>query len=236
MDREGGSAMPGTVTVGWTSIAGLQPAELDALVERLPPPEQARARDLRLDEQRARFVVGRALLRAVAVGPTVLDAVELAPADLVIDIGPAGEPLGVGALAGLYLTVAHSGDCVLAAVASRKVGVDVQQLRDGHLNDALAARVCSAAELAYLDAMPELDRLRVFMTVWTRKEAYGKALGVGLDFVLNSVTVAPELEIRGAQGSWQVRDVAVDDGYAAAVVAEGRDWQAIVERVDRQQL
>ncbi|MDQ1494590.1 MAG: hypothetical protein QOG69_1073, partial [Actinomycetota bacterium] len=132
--------MPGTVTVGWTSIAGLQPAELDALIQRLPAAEHARARGLRLDEQRARFVVGRALLRAVAVGPTALDAVELAPADMGIDIGLAGEPLGVGALEGSFLSLAHSGDCVLAAVADRHVGVDVQQLREGDVNPALAAR------------------------------------------------------------------------------------------------
>ncbi len=228
--------MPGTVTVGWTSIAGLQPAELDALIQRLPAPEQARAGGLRLDAQRARFVVGRALLRAVAVGPTALDAVELAPADLGIDVGPAGEPLGVGALAGLFLTLAHSGDCVLAAVANRKVGVDVQQVREGQLNAALAARVCSPAELAHLDSVPEPDRLRVFMTVWTRKEAYGKALGVGLDFALHSVTVSPGPVVSGAQGSWQVCDVEVGEGYAAAVVAEGLDWQPNVEPVDRQQL
>jgi 4'-phosphopantetheinyl transferase len=228
--------MPGTVTVGWTSIAGLQPAELDALIQRLPAAEQARARGLRLDEQRARFVVGRALLRAVAVGPTALDAVELAPADMGIDIGLAGEPVGVGALAGLFLTLAHSGDCVLAAVADRRVGVDVQQLRAGQLNAALAARVCSPAELAYLDSVPERDRPRVFMTVWTRKEAYGKALGVGLDFVLHSVTAAPDAVISGVPGSWQAYDVAVGEAYAAAVVAEGLDWRANVEPVDRRQL
>jgi 4'-phosphopantetheinyl transferase len=228
--------MPGTVTVGWTSIAGLQPAELDALIQRLPAAEQARARGLRLDEQRARFVVGRALLRAVAVGPGALDAVELAPADMGIDIGLAGEPLGVGALEGSFLSLAHSGDCVLAAVADRHVGVDVQQLREGDVNPALAARVCSPTELAYLDSVPEPERLRVFMTVWTRKEAYGKALGVGLDFALNSVTAAPDAVISGVRGSWRADDLAVGEGYAAAVVAEGLDWRANVEPVDRRQL
>lgn len=229
--------MPGTVTVGWTSIAGLQPPDLAALIERLPAAEQDRARGLRLDAQRARFVVGRALLRAVAVGPTALDAVELAPADLGIDIGLAGEPLGVGALEGLFLSLAHSGDCVLAAVADRQVGVDVQQLREGDVNPALAARVCSPAELAYLDSVSERDRLRVFMTVWTRKEAYGKALGVGLDFALNSVTAGPDASvIGGVPGSWQVCDLAIGEGYAAALVAAGTDWRANVEQVDRQQL
>ena len=81
-----------------------------------------------------------------------------------------------------------------------------------------------------LDGMTEVERAAAFMTVWTRKEAYGKATGRGLDFaLLRSVTVSGS-SISGGSGEWQVADVDVDPGCAAAVVVQGSDWHVQLDR------
>jgi phosphopantetheinyl transferase len=75
------------------------------------------------------------------------------------------------------------------------------------------------------------------MAVWTRKEAYGKAIGIGIGFGLRSVTVGVSgpTTVSG-KGDWQVADVEVDSGCAAAVVARGPYWRLQLERVERRTL
>src|SRR5262249_3866769 len=84
-------------------------------------------------------------------------------------------------------------------------------------------------------------RLDAFFCLWTCKEAWVKAAGVGLSFPLAQVEVlldagesATLLSQDGRPGpaaAWSVRTLAPAGGYAAAVVAEGggvqvRDWEA----------
>ena len=211
------------VTVGSTSIAGLTAGELDEFTTRLPQHERDRAAQLRTDAQRRSFVVGRLLLRSI-----VASAGNAAPDDVTIDVESAGRPVVVGALCRFFVSIAHSGDYVVAAVAQRAVGVDVEQLPSSPRHPGLVARVCSPDELRHLELMTGTERERAFMAIWARKEAYGKARGVGLDFELRSITACGS-HIADADGEWQVSDLDIDARYAAAVVAHGVGWRLQVD-------
>src|SRR3954467_13584129 len=72
---------------------------------------------------------------------------------------------------------------------------------------------------------PALDCVRM---VWTRKEAYVKARGLGLSLPLDSFAVAlapgePAALLHGCDG-WSVRAREPAPLYHAAVVARGDDW------------
>jgi 4'-phosphopantetheinyl transferase len=221
--------MLGVVAVASTSIEDFGPSELADLTRRLPQVERQRAARLRLEAQRARFVVGRLLARAV-VGRVA----DLAPANVELDVEATGRPVVLGATTPTFVSVAHSGRYVVVAVADRPVGVDVEQLSDLPPHPRLAARLCSPTELQRLESLPGADRQRGILSVWARKEAYGKALGVGLDFPWRSVTAGPVgSRVSGVAGTWQVVDLDVDPGYVAAVVAKGAGWRADLESVDR---
>ncbi|HZV26413.1 MAG TPA: 4'-phosphopantetheinyl transferase superfamily protein, partial [Acidothermaceae bacterium] len=209
------------VTVAATSSEGMSAAELDALISRLPEAERMRAAGMRLEARRRAFVLGRALLRS-AVAP--LGGVS--PDAVVVRIEPSGRPVLAGSLSDLFVSIAHSGAYVVVAVATRPVGVDVERVRQLARFSQVAARVCSPDELRELAAMGAADRERAFMTVWSRKEAYGKAIGRGIAFPLRSVTVGMSgSTISGATGDWHPADVDVDPRYTAAVVAHGPDWR-----------
>jgi phosphopantetheinyl transferase len=212
-------AVDTAVRVSSTSIAGLTAIELVELTHRLPQHERDRAAQLRTDAQRRSFVIGRLLLRSLVAG-----AAEAAPDDVRIDVESAGRPVVVGALSRFSVSIAHSGDYVVAAVAQRAVGVDVEQLPSSPRHPGLVARVCSPDELRHLEFMTGTERERAFMAIWARKEAYGKARGVGLDFDLRSIT-ACRSPIADGDGEWQVSDLDIDAGYAAAVVARGVGWR-----------
>jgi 4'-phosphopantetheinyl transferase len=220
------------VTVAATSSDGMSAGELDAYVQRLPEHEQHRATAMRLDSRRRNFVLGRTLLRAV-----VARAAGVRPDDVVVEIEPSGRPVLAGSLSSFFVSIAHSGSYVVVGVAHRPVGVDVELLRHSVRFPRVAARVCSADELRTLEGMSEVARERAFLTVWSRKEAYGKALGRGLGFPMRSVSVGPGgSQIVGGEGDWQVCDLELDPAYAAAVAAHGPGLHVSLDRVDRTSL
>ena len=83
--------------------------------------------------------------------------------------------------------------------------------------------------------MPADERNRAFLTCWTRKEAYLKALGAGLSQPLDAFSVplgteesAQPVAIHGnveEAARWFVQGLVPVPGYVAAVVAEGDGWK-----------
>jgi 4'-phosphopantetheinyl transferase len=87
-------------------------------------------------------------------------------------------------------SVSHSGAFAVIALAAGdvRVGVDVEEVRPRRRLDALAARVLNDDEYAaWLALDPGDERLRAFLRVWTAKEAYLKALGIGISTRLRDV-------------------------------------------------
>jgi phosphopantetheinyl transferase len=77
----------------------------------------------------------------------------------------------------LYLSSASRDGLAAVAVAILPVGVDVERVdRDGDL----PWNVLHPAEAAALRDLPEPERADLFARLWSCKEAYLKALGVGL--------------------------------------------------------
>ncbi|MBB5082705.1 4'-phosphopantetheinyl transferase family protein [Nonomuraea endophytica] len=123
---------------------------------------------------------------------------------------------------GLDFNLSHSGEWALIAVApeGRRVGVDVERISPDADILELAARMYQPEEVERVRAAgaPEFFRL------WTAKEAYIKATGVGLAG-LRDTRVTPAREgsaalvgSRSLDGEWPVRWLDVAPGYAAAVV------------------
>jgi 4'-phosphopantetheinyl transferase len=220
------------VTVASTSTEDMSLDELGYAIQRLTTPEQRRANDIGLERPRRSFVVGRLLLRS-----TVARIAGVRPEEVVIEVEPSGRPVLTGAFSHYFVSIAHSGSHVVVAVANEQIGVDVEELRQSATSPQLMARVCSPDELRLLENMNEDDRAVGFMKVWTRKEAYGKAIGIGIGFGLRSITVGVSgpTTVNGT-GDWQVADLDIDSACAAAVVARGPYWRVQLDRVNRRDL
>ncbi len=91
----------------------------------------------------------------------------------------------------------------------------------------VAAHFFAPDERAALDRCTTETHTLRFHQIWTRKEAYVKALGAGLVQPLQSFSTMgdgyEESPVRdaGASTVWHVRSVPVLDGHAAALVVEG---------------
>ena len=74
----------------------------------------------------------------------------------------------------------RSGIVVACAISRHPVGVDVQELRR---YGPKFRRILSESERAWIE---EADSDRRFTALWTRKEAYGKALGCGIGYEMET--------------------------------------------------
>lgn len=164
------------VGVWWATPVGPDPA-LFALLDDV---ERGRYERLRRPADRDRFLTAHALARLV-LGRTL--GRHPAALRLLAECRQCGGPHGKPRLSSgeLELSLTHAGDRVGVAVSSVPVGVDVEDLAQTRVDEALAAQVLTPAELQRWLALPLDRRAAALLRAWTRGEAVVKALGVGLD-------------------------------------------------------
>jgi 4'-phosphopantetheinyl transferase len=198
----------------------------DRLLPTLSEEERRRADRFHFAHHRQAFMVARGRLREILGG-----YLRTPPLALQFRLGPVGKPeLANGALA---FNLSHShGLAVVAVAASGAVGVDLEKVRPMPDADQLADRFFASREAARLRALPTAVRLASFFRCWTRKEAFIKATGQGLNFPLDrfEVTLAPDepaqlLHVVGdpaAPGRWSMHHLTPAEGYVAALAIDRR--------------
>src|SRR5262249_14010343 len=173
--------------------ADLEPgaAAVDRLVPLLSPDERERAARFHFRRDAMRWIVARAILRQILGGCLGVDR-----GAVVLSYGPQGKPAVVAPTGSvdLQFSLAHSSHVAVYAVsAGCPVGIDVEGMRPLSDMDRIAARTFSPRECAALRKLPPGLRAVGFFNCWTRKEAYIKAVGLGLSYPLDrfSVSLAP---------------------------------------------
>ena len=77
-------------------------------------------------------------------------------------------------------SLSHAGTLIaLAAGPSRPLGVDIEPASRATVMAEIAESICQPAELDAILALPAGDRAPALLSLWTRKEAILKALGIG---------------------------------------------------------
>ena len=198
-DAEGGAADgTGDGAAGWTKSTRLRPvvevwwAEVsqarDESAADLDEVEQGRWAAYRRDEDRARFLLGVTMVRRL-LGARF----SLPPAKVRLDrtCPDCGKPHGKVRAEGVELSVTHSGDLVGVAVTDHPVGLDVEKVAPRLDVDGVAQLALTPEEIQELNRYDGIEKVRAFMTYWTRKEAVVKATGEGLRADLRAVAATP---------------------------------------------
>ena len=195
----------GEATVRWALLEGASAGEFEAL---LSPDERARAAKFRFAPDRERYVIARGLLRRL-----LGERLAMSPERVELAYSQEGKPR-LAEDVSLRFSLSHSRDAVvLAFCEGREIGVDVEQIRDRRFSAEIARRYLPPVEAEEVLHRAGDDQVRAFFRAWARMEAYAKARGGGLTLIGESPDPA----------HWSIFDLALLDGYAAALAVEGSD-------------
>lgn len=206
--------IPGNVHVWWVAMDDPQ-TQSPVLLSFLSEDERARAARYRFEHDRTAYVAVRALLRYLLGRYLEQDG-----RSLCFDYSSFGKPY---VRAPIAFNVAHTRQVGLLAfmldvpVGGDAIGVDIERLRPDIVTDELARQVLSPIELARFATIREKSQM--FFDIWTRKEAYVKALGTGLSTPLPSLTVLDQPTV----GQYALYPLAINvPAHAAALAVKGK--------------
>jgi 4'-phosphopantetheinyl transferase len=197
--------LPRGETHVWRVWLGRESPELAAL---LSEEESQRAARFHFSEGRRQFSVTRGALRLL-LGAYL----GIAPRDVRLKINGHGKPSleGEGTL---RFNAAHSHEFALIAFSlDGKAGVDIEHTQRRLRLEEMSRIVLSEKERADWFELPEAAQRQEFFRHWTAKEAYLKALGVGLSRELREIVTA-SLPV-------QLLDCGLDYAAALAVLPDG---------------
>jgi len=214
----------GEVWCHWLHL-DLPEEEWERLGEFLSPEELARAGRFQFPGGRRRFVAARGQLRA-ALGRCL----GIPPAAVAITTEDRGKPVLApeSAPSELHFNLSHSGDAALLAITrAGPVGADLEQVRPLAEMDGLVTRFFSAGEQSAFARLAAAEKPPAFFRLWTRKEAWLKATGVGITRGLDQVEVTfqPDAPARllglpvgaGDPRDWTLNEPCAPEGFLAAV-------------------
>jgi 4'-phosphopantetheinyl transferase len=198
---------------------------VDAAWSTLSTNERARAEAFIAGSVRERYVLSHAFLRGVLSAFLGEE-----PSRIAFEPLPGGKPVLVDAARhALWFNLSHCTTHVVVAVAGMpNVGVDVECVHDGLDALGIARRFFAPAEFRRLAASSPKHVDDLFLRLWTCKEAFLKAIGVGLREGLAGVVVSENersdvtlAEIPSGHGSpeaWSLQTFTPALGCHAALV------------------
>lgn len=194
------------------------------LAKLLSRDERRRASEYYLHRDRQRFTVGRGILRKILA--TYLDT---KAKDVRILYGPFGKPELDYPSDGdsIEFNVSHSNELVLYSITkARKVGIDLEHIHDIWEIEKIVNRYFSEPEKETFGTLPKSQRREAFFTLWTRKEAYSKALGYGQYLPFKTM----EQHQQNQNPSWMFYSFSPYSGYVATIVIEDSNHKATISR------
>ena len=194
--------------------------------EILSPDEIKVANNFFFERDRKRYITSRGTLRHVLSRYLSTD-----PQAISFVRGPYGKPSLEHHPQHIEFNLSHSQEIALFAFTVRnRIGIDVECILPLDDFEQIAEFFLSPTEREALGQLPEEIRLKGFYAAWTRKEAFTKALGVGLGNAWDKF----EVSVSPTEGpvikkisksitdstSWQLLQVEPAPGYLATLAVE----------------
>ena len=140
----------------------------------------------------------------------------------------------------LQFNLSHTRGMVAVALASQcDVGIDVERVDPTQLGLDTAHQFFAPAEVRQLYALAPDNRCDASFAFWTLKEAYIKAVGLGLSvlldcfaFILKPLSITFTPSITDNASCWQFDCMSVASEFRLAIAARRKEVQFDVRKVD----
>lgn len=132
----------------------------------------------------------------------------------------------------IYFNLSHSRDMVVYAFSfDHELGVDIEYMREQKNLEGMIRHVGSLQEQEELKSLNETEAYDAFYRLWTRKEAFIKAVGQGLSMGLRSIHIGTRassspisVEYKNEYLSeWFLQDINPPRGYKLALCSKYLD-------------
>ena len=153
----------------WYDIREIDDETYRIALSQMSPQRKKRVSQIAAEDDRKRTVAAELLTRR-EVGKKL----GVAPEKVVLAIDENEKPYIEGNP--LYISVSHSGNWAVCAIADKPIGVDVEEIRG--VQEKFVVRTCSEGERAYI-RYGDAGYLSRFWECWTAKEALFKLTGKG---------------------------------------------------------
>ncbi len=145
------------------------------------------AATLPVREKRLQHDAAHRLLQECLPVYAAQQGIAIAQSPLLLSFGKQGKPF-LTDVPEIHFNLSHCDGLAVCLFSEYECGADCESIRK--FKQRTAERVCSAEELAALDKAQDKDYL--FTRLWTLKEAYVKAIGIGISYPLREVSFAFE--------------------------------------------
>jgi 4'-phosphopantetheinyl transferase len=209
----------------WRASLDVDADVRERLSSILSAAERERGARFAFTRERNRFVVARAILRQLLAG-----YLSELPQNLLLETLAHGKPTisAAASIPTLRFNLSHShGLALFAFCFEHEVGIDIEKIRPEVAFEGIESRYFSPMEREELETLPMDVRPEGFFLCWTRKEAYVKAKGAGLQIPLESFDVSltpgkPAVLQSSDKDRWSLHSLYPETGYVGALVVEGR--------------
>ncbi|HUI06205.1 MAG TPA: 4'-phosphopantetheinyl transferase superfamily protein [Verrucomicrobiae bacterium] len=186
--------------------------------------EKTRAARFHFERDRSRYIARRVILREI-VGSYLSED----PREIEFAENPFGKPeLARRPGAGTFqFNLSTTGEWAMYSFTGRRrTGIDIEKIRPDFGGEEIANRFFHPREASCIGESTESDRVEVFFTYWTLKEAFVKAHGVGLQRPLVEFDFTPlvrerQSEFTDTDGSkWLCSTLRPGESLVAGLVVE----------------
>jgi 4'-phosphopantetheinyl transferase len=151
----------------------------------LSPDEMLRADGYKFEVHRNQFMVYRCALRQI-----LSLYYNKSPKDLMFSYSEHGKPYVLIDSFQLQFNLSHSDEmAVLGVTKYSLIGMDIEHIKPFNEMQSIAKQFFAETEFCKFISLPEKDKLDAFYNIWTRKEAFVKAVGEGLSYPLDKLTI-----------------------------------------------
>jgi 4'-phosphopantetheinyl transferase len=187
------------------------------LINFLNPTELKRAKRFHKEIDKNRFIISRSILKCILAAYTKLEVKKI-ELDYHVNKKPylASHP-------SVCFNISHSENYAVIAISNTEVGIDIEYIDDDFDFTNLLSDIFSEKEIwSILNAT---NKSQAFYTSWTRKEAFVKGVGKGIDDDFKNIPCLDgshslDATILKNALNWQVNSFELADHYLGAVAFE----------------
>lgn len=212
----------------WRYDYAAQAGQFESYSQILSQDERDRAARFVVPAPRVQFVLSRLFLRTV-----LASHLGTGPREVRFRTAEHGKPELAGG-GDLRFNLSHTdGTTVVAITRKRRIGVDLERIRENLNPIELGDRFFSKKEAEWLRSQPETEQFPAFFACWAAKESYIKAWGEGLSMPLADFGIIPQggntklqLEVYArpeAGQEWSIWQLDLGPDLRTAVAVENPD-------------